>query len=138
MLCITSSVFHQLLDEVEMVPEESCGFLFGKTENGDTKICEIMPVSNVSPDNKEVRFLIDGKDFMKAEKIADDNNLNLTGIYHTHLINSAYPSETDRASAFPNFSYLIIAIPNLKYSDMKFWKLNKSNQFEEEAFRILN
>ena len=138
MLCITNSVFHQIIEEVEMVPEESCGFFFGTTENGVTKICEIMPVKNVSPDNKEVRFLIDGRDFMRAEKLADDNNLNLTGIYHTHLINSAYPSETDRASAFPNFSYLIIAIPNLKYSDMKFWKLNKSNQFEEEAFRILN
>ena len=138
MLIITKSVFEKLLKEVEMVPEESCGFLFGKVSNGSTTISKIMPVTNVTPYNKEVRFLIDGKDFLKAEEIADTNKLELTGVYHTHLIDSAYPSETDRLSAFPNFSYLIISLNKLKFSGMKFWKLNTTYQFDEVVFKIIN
>lgn len=138
MLCITDYVFQQLMLKVERVPEESCGFLFGKVENGSTKICKIMPVPNVSPYYKEVRFQIDAKDFVKAEKLADSNNFELTGVYHTHLIDSANPSETDRVSALPNFFYLIISLPNQKFSEMKFWKLNNNNQLEEEVFTLLN
>lgn len=138
MLYVTNSIREQLISLVEMVPEESCGFLFGQVENNSTKICKIMPVSNVSPGNKEVRFEIDSRDFLAAERLAETDNLELTGIYHTHLIDSAFPSETDRMSAFPNFSYLIISLPNLRFSDMRFWRLNNNNQFEEEVFEILN
>ncbi len=138
MLYITNSVLQQLISSVEMVPEESCGFLFGKVEDSATKICKIMPVANVSPGNREVRFEIDSKEFLAAERLADNDNLELTGIYHTHLIDSAFPSETDRLSAYPNFSYMIISLPNLRFSDVRFWRLNSNNQFEEEVFEILN
>lgn len=121
-----------------MVPEESCGFLFGQIEEDSTTICKILPVNNVALQDKAVRYEIDGKDFMKAERMAENDHLELTGIYHTHLIDSAYPSETDRVSAFPNFSYMIISLPNLRFSEMRFWRLNSSNQFEEEEFKILN
>ncbi|GAB3222514.1 M67 family metallopeptidase [Algoriphagus aestuariicola] len=138
MLFVEKSVFEQLIAAVEMVPEESCGFLFGQSGDSSTQICKFMPVSNVSPDCKEVRFEIASRDFLVAERLAEKDNLELTGIYHTHLIDSAYPSETDRMSAFPNFSYLIISLPNLRFSEMRFWRLNSNNQFEEEVFEILN
>jgi proteasome lid subunit RPN8/RPN11 len=135
-LYITKSVVEELISVVEMIPEESCGFLFGQVEGDSTKICKIMPVANVST-VREVRFEIDGRDFMAAERLAESENLQLTGIYHTHLIYSALPSETDRRSAFPNFSYMIISLLNLRFSDMRFWRLNSNHQFEEEIFEII-
>jgi len=97
-----------------------------------------MPVANVSADSREVRYTIDSREFLVAERLAEAENLELTGIYHTHLIDSAFPSEIDRVSAFPNFSYMIISLPDLRFSDMRFWRLNSDHQFEEEVFEILN
>jgi proteasome lid subunit RPN8/RPN11 len=138
MLYITKSVVEQLISVVEMVPEESCGFLFGRIEGHNTKICKIMPVPNVSVESREVRYEIDGREFMVAERFAEAENLQLSGIYHTHLIDSAFPSEIDRRAAFPNLSYMIISLPNLRYSGMKVWSLNNDHQFEEEKFEIIN
>jgi proteasome lid subunit RPN8/RPN11 len=137
-LYITKSVFEQLISVVEMVPEESCGFLLGQVEGDSAKICRIMPVPNVSTESREVRFEIDSRQFMVAERLAESENLQLAGIYHTHLIDSAFPSEIDRISAFPNLSYLIISLPDLRFSDMKSWRLNSNHQFEEEKLEILN
>ncbi len=138
MLYVTSSIIEELTSVVEMVPEESCGFLFGQVGDSSAKICKIMPVANVSPENREVRFEIDGRDFLLAERLADTEKLELMGIYHTHLMGSARPSETDRLAAFPNFSYMIIFLQNLRFSDMRIWKLNTDNKFEEEVFEIIN
>ncbi len=96
-----------------------------------------MPVANVSTEDREVRYEIDSREFLVAERLAERDNLELIGIYHTHLIDSAFPSETDRIFAFPNFSYMIISVPNRKFSDMRFWRLNDNTQFEEEVFEIL-
>ena len=137
MLTIENSILAQLISIVETVPEESCGFLYGKAENDTIKICKIMPVDNVSANNRTVRYEIAGRDFVLAEKLAETHNLELVGVYHTHLIDSALPSETDRMAAFPNFYYMIISLPNLRFSDMRIWKLNTNHQFKEETFKIL-
>ena len=96
-----------------------------------------MTAANISKGDREVLYEIDSKDFLAAERLAEISNLELTGIYHTHLIDSASPSEIDRMSAFPNFYYMIISLRNLKFSEMRIWRLNNNNQFEEEVFEIL-
>jgi proteasome lid subunit RPN8/RPN11 len=60
------------------------------------------------------------------------NNLTLVGIYHSHPDHHAMPSESDRLGAYPYLSYVIIAVTNQKFEDIRSWRLNASARFEEE------
>ena len=113
-------------------PFECCGFLLGIEENDNRSIKLIKRVTNISKEDQRRRFSISSTDYLQAENYADENNLSLLGIYHSHPDYPAVPSETDRLSAQPYFSYLIISIINKKISHVRSWRLNDQNQFDEE------
>ena len=122
-------------DALHGFPFECCGFLFGNEENDYRSISLIMRVTNISKEDQRRRFSISATDYILAENYADENNLSLLGIYHSHPNYPAVPSETDRLSAQPYFSYVIISILNKKISHVRSWRLNDQNQFEEEIIR---
>ena len=119
-------------DALHGFPFECCGFLFGNEDENIRSIISILRVTNISKEDQRRRFSISSTDYLQAENYADVNNLSLLGIYHSHPNHPALPSETDRLSAQPYFSYLIISILNKKISHVRSWKLNEHNQFDEE------
>ncbi|MDP9230424.1 MAG: M67 family metallopeptidase [Bacteroidota bacterium] len=119
-------------DALESFPDECCGFLFGIEKENERTIIEVLVVNNAKDGDKKRRFEISSKDYLKAEQFADDNNLQLLGVYHSHPDHPAIPSETDRIAAQPYFSYIIISVTNNKFLGMRSWQLNNKNQFEEE------
>ncbi|MBD3630715.1 M67 family metallopeptidase [Cyclobacterium sp.] len=137
MICIAASLVANLIQEVETVPEETCGFLLGKTSRNKNNILNYIPVKNVSDQNRDRHYLIHPKDYLQTEVLAMKTQTQMIGIYHTHLDWPAIPSETDRLSAFPNVSYVIISLNKLRFSDIKSWRLNDTNQFIEEKFHII-
>ena len=121
-----------IADAVGTFPDECCGFLFG-TENDDERIIEeVMVVNNSKEGDKRRRFEITPKDYLKAERYADEKNLLLLGVYHSHPNHPAVPSEHDRVAAQPWFSYVILSVINKVYAGLRSWRLNEENQFEEE------
>lgn len=120
-------------DALHGFPFECCGFLFGVEENDSRSISLIMRVTNISKEDQRRRFSISAADYLQAENYADENNLSLLGIYHSHPNYPAVPSETDRLAAQPYFSYVIISILDRKISHVRSWRLNDQNQFEEES-----
>ncbi|WP_339925361.1 M67 family metallopeptidase [uncultured Cyclobacterium sp.] len=127
----------EILTLVEKIPEETCGFLMGTTDKKDKIILTFRAVKNVSKKNKVQRYEISPKDYLLAENTANENNMTLLGIYHTHINWPAIPSETDRLTAFPNFSYIIISIIEHVFSGIKSWQLTENNIFKEEEL-VLN
>lgn len=119
-------------DALQSFPYECCGFLFGYEEEEKRTITAIQQVNNISKEDQRRRFCISSSDYLQAEKYAEENYLSLLGIYHSHPNHPAVPSETDRVSAQPFFSYLIISVMNSQISHMHSWRLNEKNQFEEE------
>ena len=71
-----------------------------------------------------------------AEKKAENEKMELAGIYHTHLDHHAIPSGTDLKFALPNFDYLILSFKNLRFYDLRLWKLNDKHQFQEFSITI--
>lgn len=138
MVYLDNEVYREILIFVERVPEESCGFLFGKNFPGNKLISNFIAVNNISEEDKATRYKISPIDYLMAENFAIDNELELLGVYHTHLDCPATPSEVDRESALPNLSYVIISLQNLTFSELRSWKLNGSNGFEEEMIKINN
>lgn len=96
-----------------------------------------MPASNVSPDDRHRKFEIAPKEYLKAEDFAAKNKLVLLGIYHSHPDHPAVPSVSDRVSAQPYFSYVILSVVNKRFSAIRSWKLTDDLQFTEEKSVII-
>ena len=132
MLYIEKVRLKEMIAAVESIPEESCGFLFGHETRNDRAITMTMVAENATPFDKYCRYEIAPLEYLKAEHFAEQNNLKLLGIYHSHPNQVAIPSEHDRSAAQPYFSYVIISIINKKFAAIRSWRLNNGFQFAEE------
>lgn len=119
-------------DALQAYPDECCGFLFGKEESGDRVLTDILVVNNAKKGDKRRRFEIAPKDYLKAERLADEKGLSLLGVYHSHPNHPAVPSEHDRVAAQPYFSYIIVSVNDGTVNNVRSWRLNDEHQFEEE------
>jgi len=123
-------------DGISTFPNECCGFMFGKEEEDVRSIISIKTVNNSKEGDKRRRFEISPMDYIQAERFADDKNMLLLGVYHSHPNYPSVPSEHDRVNAQPYFSYVILSIANGKFASYQSWRLNDDQQFEEE--KIIN
>lgn len=119
-------------DALQSFPDECCGFFFGKELEDERIITNILVVRNRKEGDKRRRFEISPKDYLNAERFADENDLQLLGVYHSHPNHPAIPSEHDRVAAQPYFSYIIISVKENEIADTRSWQLNDNFQFEEE------
>ena len=119
-------------DALRTFPDECCGFLLGNEQSDGRLIEEIIVVNNAKEGDKRRRFEITPHDYLKAERLADEKNLALLGVYHSHPNHPSIPSEHDRVVAQPFFSYIIIAVRETELVSLQSWRLNDQFQFEEE------
>jgi len=120
-------------DALRSFPDECCGFFFGNEIGQERIITNILTVDNSKEGDKRRRFEIAPKDYLDAERFADENELQLLGVYHSHPNHPAVPSEHDRIAAQPYFSYIIISVKENEIADIRSWQLNENFMFEEES-----
>jgi len=133
MLVIEQTPLNEMLqDGLQTFPDECCGFFFGKETGEGRIILKSLVVNNSKEGDKRRRFEISPKDYLNAERFADENELQLLGVYHSHPNHPAIPSEHDRVAAQPYFSYIIISVKENEIADIRSWQLNEDFQFEEE------
>lgn len=118
-------------DALNTYPHECCGFLYGYEEQGRV-VTLAVEARNTREENRERRFEISAQEYLQAEQFADNNNLVLLGIYHSHPDHPAIPSDYDLKRALPWFSYIIVSVKNRKIAAFLSWKLNEQGRFEEE------
>lgn len=139
MMIEPSSLNQIKMHALSLFPDECCGFLFGTEQaDGTRRISVIREVDNAKSGDKRRRFEITGRDYMLAERIAQEKGLLLLGVYHSHPIHPAIPSEQDRVAAQPYFSYLIISIEPDHIDHIRSWRLNENAIFEEEIISPIN
>jgi proteasome lid subunit RPN8/RPN11 len=127
-----NALVNMIADAEKAFPDECCGFVFGEEMNTERLIVDIQVVNNAKPGDKRRRFEITALDYMKAERYAEEKNLLLLGVYHSHPNHPAIPSEHDRVAAQPFFSYLILSVMEGHFATIRSWRLDEENQFEEE------
>ena len=120
-------------DALQSFPDECCGFFFGKELAEERIVTSVLVVNNAKEGDKRRRFEISPKDYLNAERFADERALHLLGVYHSHPNHPAIPSEHDRVAAQPYFSYLIISVNENEVAGLRSWRLNDNFQFTEEA-----
>ena len=112
----------------ETYPNECCGALIA---SGGT-IVEAFPLPNTTAEGPRRRFLIGPNDYRLAEARAAASGGTLAGFYHSHPDHPARPSETDLAQAWPNLTYIIVAVRDGRPEDLRFWRLREDRSGFEE------
>ena len=133
MLIIEQTPLNEMLqDALQTFPDECCGFFFGRETDEGRIVTRSVVVNNSKEGDRRRRFEIAAKDYLHAERFADENDLQLLGVYHSHPNHPAIPSEHDRVAAQPYFSYIIVSVMENQIADIRSWQLNDNFQFEEE------
>jgi [CysO sulfur-carrier protein]-S-L-cysteine hydrolase len=91
---------------IRALPNEGCGLLLG---TGEGLVHEVIPSPNIA-DSAKV-YEIDPTVFLVASRRADDQGLEVIGVFHSHTHSEAYPSPTDvRQAPDPSWHYVLISL----------------------------
>ena len=91
-------------------PEECCGILIGRAlPSGERLVSRIVPTTNVATGDRRRGYAIDERAVLAAWRQARATGERLVGFYHSHPRGGERPSVRDRADAWPDASYLILA-----------------------------
>ena len=118
----------------EAYPEECSGVIVGVRVEGVKIVVDVWRAENVHHEERSRRFLIDPLVYMKLEEQADERDMELLGIYHSHPDHPAEPSEYDREHAWPGYSYVIASVSGENVEDMRSWTLRGDRSgYDEET-----
>ena len=112
-------------------PNECCGILTGKND----RVTEHHPVRNV--DASPVKYIMDPKDMLRIEKLADKKGEEILVFYHSHTYSEAYPSPTDvRQATWPDQYYIIVSLREPSNPVMRAFKI-QDGKIAEESIELL-
>lgn len=119
----------------QFYPEEGAGLILGHHDDKERNAVRLMPLRNTFESGERYhRYLIDAKDMMSAEELADELDLEVIGVFHSHPDHPAEPSEFDRQWALPWYSYIITRIDGGSAKESRCWRLveDRASFVEEE------
>ena len=91
---------------VRALPNEGCGLLLGSAEG---VVVEVVASATVADSAK--LYEIDSADLLRAYRRADEDGLEVMGVFHSHTHSEAYPSPTDIGLApDPRWHYVLISL----------------------------
>ncbi len=105
MLTIPRGVVDKIVSEAEQShPDECCGLLAGKGE----LVSRALPIANAQV--SATGYFMDPQGQFEAARVMRQEGEELLGIYHSHPMSRAYPSERDVKLAFHDVVYLIVSV----------------------------
>lgn len=123
----------------ESYPNECVGLLIGRLEQGRKAVVDIYAAQNTwSADvgltdaehehSLRDRFYLEPRDYLRADRGARSQGLEVVGCYHSHPDHPAIPSERDRTGAQgvgggPSFSFLIQSVRDGRSAELTAWLL---------------
>jgi proteasome lid subunit RPN8/RPN11 len=94
---------------IRALPDEGCGLLLGVSDAERAEVRDVVVSENVLHSAKV--YEIDSKVLLHAYRRADDEGLEVLGVFHSHTHSEAYPSPTDVAQApDPSWHYVVVSL----------------------------
>ena len=105
-LAFTNLAYGEMIgDAYDGYPLEACGLLIGK----GTRVHRFVGCTNEAASARV--YTIPGKELLRAEMAAEDEGLEIIGVFHSQTHSEPYPSPTDVAQApDPNWFYVIVSL----------------------------
>lgn len=110
MITIKKADYEKIIAHAKSVlPEEACGLIAGREENGVKNIEEVYLLENTDHSNEH--FNISAQDQLKAIKDMRAKGLTPLGNWHSHPESPSRPSEEDKRLFFDSKArYLILSL----------------------------
>lgn len=119
-------------------PLEACGFLIGPVDQEDIptgEISQFYPTKNAAASARI--YEIDSLDQLKASRAAQNNDMEIVGVVHSHTHTKAYPSPTDiELSIDPNWLYAIVSLEHEQIV-MNGFQVDKSAQQDSDKIESI-
>jgi len=92
------------------LPDEACGLLVGRFVDSDVaEVVRFAPARNAAASSRI--YTIDPRDHLRIDREAEDDGLEVIGVFHSHTHTEPYPSPTDVAQApDPGWHYVIVSL----------------------------
>ncbi len=114
---------------IRALPDEGCGLLLG-TING--VVAEVVPSANVAASAKV--YEVDPKVLLRTFRRADDEGLEVIGVFHSHTHSPAYPSPTDvRQAPDPAWHYVLVSLAVVP-ADLRSYMVVEGQVTEEDVW----
>ena len=97
---------------IRALPDEGCGLLLGRNNEGDAVVTEVVASENMAHSAKV--YEIDSRVLLRSSRRADDEGLEILGVFHSHTHSEAYPSPTDiRQAPDPAWHYVLVSLKDV-------------------------
>lgn len=116
-------------------PHECCGLLIGRIDEAGRKfVLEVYPISNAREEEaRHNRSLILPGEYLRGERYARGQGLDVVGNYHSHPDHPAAPSQFDLDHAWPTWSYIIVSVGAGHALDVRSWEMRTDrSKFDAE------
>lgn len=122
-------------------PDECCGVLLGRLDEGARLVRESIPATNVSGEFSSSRYSIAPEELIQIQKKSRESGLDIIGFYHSHPDHPADWSPTDLKEAhWFACSYLIVSVKQGKPAEMCSFVLagtsDDDKRFDEEKLEM--
>ena len=95
----------------ETYPNECCGIMLGKAEDGELSVRQLIRAGNTRTDSAHNRYHIAPLELIQAQREGRKSGLDIVGFYHSHPDHPAQWSATDFAEAhWFGCAYVITAV----------------------------
>ncbi len=133
MLRLTETAYLQMIGHAyDCLPEEACGLMAG--EYGGERAPLFFPCRNAAESSKV--YTVDTKDYLRAERAAEDAGHDIVGVMHSHTHTNAYPSPTDVAQApDPAWHYVIVSLKD-EAPVLRSYRIVEGNIDEEQVVLV--
>jgi proteasome lid subunit RPN8/RPN11 len=112
---------------IRALPNEGCGLLLGSL---DGVVREVVASVNIA-DSAKV-YEIDPLVLLRASRRADDLDLAVIGVFHSHTHSEAYPSPTDvRQAPDPTWHYVLVSLADSP-ADLRSFRIVEGDVAAEE------
>ena len=138
MVRLTKALFDNIIeDSKNAYPHECCGALLGCVEGDEKTVSAVRLLRNMNEERAADRYEIDPAELLKVEKEGAKNGLDVVGFYHSHPDHPSKPSGFDRERAWPDYSYIIVAVAKGSDTEAKSWTFTEMNvPFEVEEIIV--
>ena len=117
-------------------PNEACGALIGRADDGVHRVIEFRPMRNTITDRPWDRYALDPLEQLQIQKDAEAGGLEIIGFAHSHPDHPPVPSRFDADHAWTFYSYVVGSVQRGKLAEARSWRLNDGQRFEEEVLEI--
>ena len=118
---------------IEQQPSESCAMLLGKKVGDNWNVKEVFLTHNAHNDS-ETSFIIAPEELLQGYQLAEEKQLELVGVFHSHPQTAALPSNFDKKFMKVNGSVPWIIFSGMN-TDLKAFMLDED--MEEIKIKII-